>query len=109
MAPTTNTTTTTTTAAAKSGPGRKKKPTTPTEPTRRSTRTITPRTIFSTGVTKPKAAPKKRKTTVADKVVGVAKKVKGTLTKKPAVKAAGTKKIKGTDGKGVKKTKAKAV
>lgn len=45
---------------------------------------------------------------MTDKVVGVAKKVKGTVTRKPAVKAAGTKKIKGTDGKGSKKAKTKA-
>ncbi|KAF3911464.1 hypothetical protein ABW20_dc0105799 [Dactylellina cionopaga] len=102
MAPTTGSTPT------KAGPGRKKKPATATEPTRRSTRTVTPRTIFSSGVTKTKPAPKKRKTTVTDKVVGVAKKVKGTVTRKPAVKAAGTKKIKGTDGKGSKKAKTKA-
>ncbi|KAK6359503.1 hypothetical protein TWF696_000658 [Orbilia brochopaga] len=102
MAPTTTTTTT----APKGKVGRPKK-TSGTEPTRRSTRTITPRTIFSesAGVTKPRAAPRKRKTTVKDKVVGAAKKVKGTVTRRPAVKAAGTKKMRGTDGKGSRKAK----
>ncbi|KAJ6260332.1 hypothetical protein Dda_4557 [Drechslerella dactyloides] len=104
MAPTTTTATTTTAPKAKVG---RPKKTSGAEPTRRSTRTITPRTIFSTsaGVTKPKAAPRKRKTTVKDKVVGAAKKVKGTITRKPAVKAAGTKRMRGTDGRGAKKAK----
>ncbi|KAI5811567.1 hypothetical protein DFH27DRAFT_520963 [Peziza echinospora] len=42
----------------------------------------------------------KRKTGIADKIEGVALKIEGALTGKPAVKAAGTKKIRGTDGKG---------
>jgi hypothetical protein len=41
----------------------------------------------------------KRKSHVSDKVEGVADKVVGTVTRQPGKKAAGTKKIKGTDGK----------
>ncbi|RVD81299.1 uncharacterized protein DFL_009168 [Arthrobotrys flagrans] len=104
MAPTTGANTT----AAKSGPGRKKKPTTPTEPTRRSTRAVVPRTIFSSGVTKPKAAPKKRKTTVVkEKIVAAPKKAKATVTKKPGPKPS-AKKTKTADAKSTKKTKTKA-
>ncbi|KAK6499318.1 hypothetical protein TWF506_003946 [Arthrobotrys conoides] len=106
MAPTTGSAT----SVAKSGPGRKKKPTTPTEPTRRSTRAVVPRTIFSSGVTKPKAAPKKRKTTaVKEKVVAAAKKAKTTVTKKkPGPKPGAAKKTKATDAKVTKKAKTKA-
>ncbi|TVY73171.1 hypothetical protein LSUE1_G006119 [Lachnellula suecica] len=50
-----------------------------------------------TGVTKKKAAPAK-KTSVATKAKGVVKKAEGAITGNPEKKAAGTKKIKGTDG-----------
>jgi hypothetical protein len=59
------------------------------------------------GVTKKKAAPAK-KTSVAAKAKGVVKKVEGAITDNPAKKAAGTKKIKGTDSAGGK-AKAKTV
>ena len=41
----------------------------------------------------------KRKSHLSDKIEGVADKVIGTVTRKPGKKAAGTKKIRGTDGK----------
>ncbi|KAI4593947.1 hypothetical protein LQW54_000011 [Pestalotiopsis sp. IQ-011] len=41
----------------------------------------------------------KRKSHLSDKVEGVADKIVGTVTRKPGKKAAGTKKIRGTDGK----------
>ncbi|KAK6338359.1 hypothetical protein TWF730_002423 [Orbilia blumenaviensis] len=108
MAPTTGTATT----AAKAGPGRKKKPEVPTEPTRRSTRTVIPRTIFSAGVSKPKAAPKKRKAMteeVKEKVAAVAKKAKTAVTKKkPGPKPGAAKKTKAASTKATaKKTKTK--
>ncbi|KAH9999739.1 hypothetical protein F4779DRAFT_622648 [Xylariaceae sp. FL0662B] len=41
----------------------------------------------------------KRKPHLADKVEGVAEKAVGKVTRKPGKKAAGTKKMRGTDGK----------
>ncbi|KAF8449984.1 hypothetical protein BGX38DRAFT_1060076, partial [Terfezia claveryi] len=41
----------------------------------------------------------KRKPGLVDKIEGVALKIEGTMTRRPGVKAAGTKKIRGTDGK----------
>jgi hypothetical protein len=54
------------------------------------------------GVTKKKAAPAK-KTSVATKAKGVIKKAEGAVTGNPEKKAAGTKKIKGTDSTAAKK------
>ncbi|TVY89668.1 hypothetical protein LAWI1_G004167 [Lachnellula willkommii] len=59
-----------------------------------------------TGVTKKKAPAKK--TSVATKAKGVVKKAEGAVTGNPEKKAAGTKKIKGTDG-AAGKAKAKTV
>ncbi|EPS26348.1 hypothetical protein POX_g09346 [Penicillium oxalicum] len=42
----------------------------------------------------------KRKTTMGDKVSGAMTKLKGTLTGRPGVKAAGTRRMHGTDGRG---------
>ncbi|KAF2771339.1 hypothetical protein EJ03DRAFT_349740 [Teratosphaeria nubilosa] len=42
----------------------------------------------------------KRKPSVGDKVSGAMMKLKGTITRKPGVKAAGTRRMHGTDGKG---------
>lgn len=56
------------------------------------------------GVTK-KKAPTKRKTSVKDKVAGAAKKAEGKVLNKPGKEAAGTKQIKGTDGKRARKAK----
>lgn len=51
------------------------------------------------------ATKKKRTPTVADKVKGGVEKAVGAVEGKPAKKAAGTKKIKGTDGKGSTRAK----
>ncbi|KAK6580265.1 hypothetical protein PZA11_007287 [Diplocarpon coronariae] len=66
---------------------------------------ITTKAAKPVGVTK-KPAPAK-KISVADKVKGVVKKAEGIVANNPAKKAAGTKKIKGTDGS--KTTKSKTV
>ncbi|OAP56052.1 hypothetical protein AYL99_09231 [Fonsecaea erecta] len=60
------------------------------------------------GVTKKRApaTQHKRKPTVTDKVEGAVEKVVGAVEGKPGKKAAGTKKMKGTDGKGGKVPKA---
>ncbi|KAH6899968.1 hypothetical protein B0T10DRAFT_11795 [Thelonectria olida] len=42
----------------------------------------------------------KRKPTMKDKVSGALLKLKGSLTHRPAVKAAGTRRMHGTDGRG---------
>ncbi|EPE28999.1 hypothetical protein GLAREA_00157 [Glarea lozoyensis ATCC 20868] len=55
------------------------------------------------GVTKKKAAVPAKKPTVATKAKGVVKKVEGAVTGNPEKKAAGTKKIKGTDVAAAKK------
>ncbi|KAK7932222.1 hypothetical protein PG985_002934 [Apiospora marii] len=47
----------------------------------------------------------KRKSTLGDKVEGVKDKVVGTVTRKPGKKAAGTKKMRGTDGKNSRTTR----
>lgn len=56
-------------------------------------------------VTKKKAPATKRKTSVKSKIEGAAKKVEGKVLNKPGKEAAGTKKMKGTDGKVVRKAK----
>jgi hypothetical protein len=48
------------------------------------------------------AAPR-RKTSVGDKVSGAMLKLKGGMTGKPGVKAAGTRRMHGTDGRGVRR------
>ncbi|KPI36459.1 uncharacterized protein AB675_2899 [Cyphellophora attinorum] len=50
-----------------------------------------------------RAAPvhhQRRKTSIGDKVAGALKKVQGSLTHNPAKKAAGTRRMHGTDGRG---------
>ncbi|KAF7718865.1 Uncharacterized protein PECH_007180 [Penicillium ucsense] len=51
------------------------------------------------GTTQP-AHHHKRKVTMGDKVSGAMTKLKGTLTGRPGVKAAGTRRMHGTDGRG---------
>ena len=53
------------------------------------------------------AAQHKRKPSLKDKVEGAAEKVVGAIESNPAKKAAGTKKIRGTDGKNSKTAKVK--
>lgn len=81
-----------------------------TEPaTRRKTTTTTKKKSAATGagVTK-KRAPNthhKRQPHLKDKVEGALEKAKGTIERKPGKKAAGTKKMRGTDGKGARTAK----
>lgn len=63
--------------------------------------------VTTGGVTKKRApATHKRKPSVKDKVAGAAEKVAGKVEKKPGKQAAGSRKMKGTDGKRAKGTKA---
>lgn len=85
-------------ASISTGPERKRATT-----TRKtgSKKTVTKKSATGSGVTK-KRAPNthhKRKSHLKDKVAGVLEKAEGTVTRKPGKKAAGTKKIRGTDGK----------
>lgn len=86
------------------GPERKRKSTTTKAGTKKST---TKRSTTGAGVTKKRApnAHHKRKATVTDKVKGALEKAEGTVTRKPGKKAAGTKKMRGTDGKGSRTAK----
>jgi hypothetical protein len=96
-------------------------PTVSTEPTRKRATTGKKRTTTktkantskprSTGVAKKKApaTQHKRKSSVQDKIEGVGEKIVGTVENKPSKKAAGTKKIHGTDGKNSRTKKAVAV
>jgi len=86
-----------------------------TEPVRKRTtatgakkRTTKPKTTGA-GVTKKRAPATKKKSTLKTKVEGAAEKVAGTVEKKPAKKAAGTKKSKTTDAKPSKAPKVKKV
>ncbi|KAF3761151.1 hypothetical protein M406DRAFT_48035 [Cryphonectria parasitica EP155] len=65
----------------------------------RSTRTTTTtrrRGLFG----RKKVHHQKRKPTIGDKIAGAMKKLKGSLTHNPAEKAAGTRRMRGTDGRG---------
>jgi hypothetical protein len=81
-------------ATISTDPERKRKTTTTTGRKRTTTKT-------TGGVTKRRAPAThhKRKSHIGDKIEGVADKVVGSVTRKPGKKAAGTKKIRGTDGK----------
>ncbi|KEQ60015.1 uncharacterized protein M437DRAFT_55360 [Aureobasidium melanogenum CBS 110374] len=71
-------------------------------------RTVTTTTKHSTNpitgshttTTTKKESVQKRKPTVGDKVSGAMMNLKGTVTGKPGVKGAGTRRMNGTDGKG---------
>ncbi|KAI1335668.1 hypothetical protein F5Y15DRAFT_397405 [Xylariaceae sp. FL0016] len=60
------------------------------------------------GVKKRPAAHHQRKPHLSDKVKGAAEKAVGTVTHKPGKKAAGTKKMRGTDGKNARGRSRKA-
>ncbi|KAG0635967.1 hypothetical protein HOY80DRAFT_1090831 [Tuber brumale] len=86
--------------------------------------TTTPTTLKTSRMKTPKSAPTTKKTTshrtgagvtkkprhhkrkprLSDKLEGALLKVEGTLTRRRGVKAAGTKKIRGTDGKGERRS-----
>ncbi|KAL6856475.1 hypothetical protein J3F83DRAFT_718280 [Trichoderma novae-zelandiae] len=67
-----------------------------------TTTTTTPRpyrrSIFARR--QPRVVHHQRKPTLKDKVSGVLTRLKGTLTGRPGVKAAGTRRMRGTDGRG---------
>ncbi|KAI9054119.1 hypothetical protein LZ554_001290 [Drepanopeziza brunnea f. sp. 'monogermtubi'] len=46
------------------------------------------------------AVRQKRRVTLGDKISGAIMKIKGSLTRKPGLKAAGTRRMNGTDGRG---------
>lgn len=75
---------------------------TTTHTTKKHTLTGRPRT--SAGVRTTTRAPathhQKRKPHLGDKISGAAEKLVGKLTRRPGKKAAGTRKMRGTDGKG---------
>ena len=89
-------------------PERKRNATTTT--TKKSSTTTTKRggATVTGGVTKKRAPAThhKRKPHLGDKVAGAAEKAVGTVTRKPGKKAAGTKKMRGTDGKNSRTRKA---
>ena len=74
-----------------------------TDPVQKRKTTTARKPKATAGVTKPKT--QKRKPSVKDKVAGAVKKAEGAVTKKPTKKAAGTKEMKGTDGKRGRKPK----
>ncbi|KAI0889698.1 uncharacterized protein GGS22DRAFT_2804 [Annulohypoxylon maeteangense] len=73
-----------------------------TEPERRRTaKTTTTTTSRRHGhMTAQPATHHHRKPHLKDKIQGAAKKLNGTLTRRPGKKAAGTRQMRGTDGKG---------
>ena len=84
-------------------PERKRKTTTARKP---ATKTATKKSATGAGVKKrAPATHHKRKASVKDKVEGALEKVEGSVTRKPGKKAAGTKKIRGTDGKNARTAK----
>ncbi|KAF2127410.1 hypothetical protein P153DRAFT_260106, partial [Dothidotthia symphoricarpi CBS 119687] len=75
-------------------------------PATTTTTTTTTRTTRTHGTTHAQAAPvhhHKRKASVGDKVSGALLKLKGSLTGKPGVKAAGTRRMHGTDGRNARR------
>ncbi|PSR76858.1 hypothetical protein BD289DRAFT_378435 [Coniella lustricola] len=73
-----------------------------TRSTRTTTRTTTTTTRRRGGglFGRKKVHHQKRKPTMGDKIAGAMKKLKGTITHNPAEKAAGTRRMHGTDGRG---------
>ncbi|KAI2623595.1 hypothetical protein GGS26DRAFT_226352 [Hypomontagnella submonticulosa] len=81
-------------------PERKRKST---HTTRTKKHTLTGRPRTGAGVkttTRAPATHHKRKPHLSDKISGAAEKLVGKLTRRPGKKAAGTRKMRGTDGKG---------
>ncbi|PON27552.1 hypothetical protein TGAM01_v203319 [Trichoderma gamsii] len=58
------------------------------------------RSIFSRRTPRQPRVHHHRKPTLKDKVSGALTKLKGSLTHRPGVKAAGTRRMRGTDGRG---------
>ena len=86
-------------SAISTTPERKRKATTTRKPAVK--KTTTKKSVTGAGVTKKRAANThhKRKPHLKDKIEGAIEKAEGTVTQKPGKKAAGTKKMRGTDGK----------
>ncbi|EXJ77469.1 hypothetical protein A1O3_09695 [Capronia epimyces CBS 606.96] len=64
------------------------------------------RSRFGGGTRTTRAAPTttpRRKTSMSDKVSGAMLKLRGTLTRRPGQKAAGTRRMHGTDGRGTRR------
>ncbi|KAI0123674.1 hypothetical protein BJ170DRAFT_686932 [Xylariales sp. AK1849] len=95
-------------ASIDTNPERKRKVGSGTPGRKKGTTATTKKSVTGAGVKKrgrpagstAAATHHKRKSHLSDKIEGVADKVVGTVTRKPGKKAAGTKKIRGTDGKG---------
>ncbi|MCJ1310133.1 hypothetical protein MMC25_003794 [Agyrium rufum] len=101
-------------ATGNSRPRRAYEPTTTTTTTKTTKRTTKPRTKATTGgrVTKgttttgrASATHHKRKPTIKDKVSGAIEKLVGKVEHKPGKKAAGTRRMRGTDGKNARTRK----
>lgn len=75
--------------------------------TTKTRKPTTKKSVTGAGVTKKRAANThhKRKPHLKDKLEGAVEKAKGTIERKPGKKAAGTKKMRGTDGKGSRTAK----
>ncbi|KKO99903.1 hypothetical protein THAR02_08005 [Trichoderma harzianum] len=58
------------------------------------------RSIFSRRTPRTPRVHHQRKPTLKDKVSGALLKLRGSLTRRPGVKAAGTRRMRGTDGRG---------
>ncbi|KAJ9656158.1 hypothetical protein H2198_005120 [Neophaeococcomyces mojaviensis] len=76
-----------------------------THTTRRSRRhhTTTPVTTTHATTTSAPVHHHKRKASIGDKVSGAMLKLKGSLTRRPGLKAAGTRRMHGTDGRGARR------
>ncbi|KAJ4416256.1 hypothetical protein N0V82_006860 [Gnomoniopsis sp. IMI 355080] len=68
--------------------------------TTRTTRTTTTTTRRHGLFGRRKVHHQKRKPTMGDKIAGAMKKLKGTIMRRPGEKAAGTRRMHGTDGRG---------
>lgn len=92
-------------AAVSTTPERKRKATTTRKPAVK--KATTKKSTTGAGVTKKRAANAhhKRKPHLKDKIEGALEKAEGTVTRKPGKKAAGTKKMRGTDGKNARTKK----
>ncbi|KAH6697102.1 hypothetical protein F5X68DRAFT_2187 [Plectosphaerella plurivora] len=72
-----------------------------------TTTTTTTTTRKRGGLFSRRAAPRtqQRKPTMGDKISGAMLKLKGSLTRRPGQKAAGTRRMHGTDGRGQRRTR----
>lgn len=94
-------------ATVSTEPSRKRKTTTGTSASKVTKKRKTGTTTKKAAVPKARAANThhKRKPSLKDKVEGAVEKIEGVIEGKPGKKAAGTKKMRGTDGKNSKTAK----